>query len=51
MAKREKQIHFRVSSTDYRELKVCCALKDSSLQEYLTRLVDENLMQKSANTI
>jgi CRP/FNR family transcriptional regulator len=48
MAPKENQLHIRVNSGVYRELKVQCALKDSSLQEYFTELINENVLQSSA---
>jgi CRP/FNR family transcriptional regulator len=47
MVRRENQLHIRVSSGIYRELKVQCALKGSTLQEYFTKLINENVLQSS----
>lgn len=47
MTSKQNQIHVRVSPRTYSELKVQCALKGTSLQEYLNRLINENTSRSS----
>lgn len=38
-----KQIHVRLSDKIYKELKVKCVYEDTSIQEYLSRLIIDDL--------
>jgi hypothetical protein len=38
-----KQIHVRLSEKIYKELKVKCIYEDTSIQQYLSRLINDDL--------
>lgn len=38
-----RQVHIRLSEKTYKELKVKCVYEDLSIQEYLTKLITDNL--------
>ena len=47
MAKEEKQIHVRMEKELYKKLKIRCAYGDISIQDYVVRLIEESMGERS----
>ena len=47
MKAQNRQLHIRVSDDVYRKLRVRCIYEDTSLQEYVTKLISESVGQYS----
>lgn len=48
MRNEEKQLHVRIPEKVYKELKVRCVYKNTSMQDYVANLVAESLGEYSA---
>ncbi len=48
MKKEEKQIHVRMREELYRKLKIRCVYGDTSIQDYVVRLIEESMGQHSS---
>jgi hypothetical protein len=42
-----RQIHIRLSKKIYKELRIKCIYEDTSIQEYVTRLITDNMGEYS----
>lgn len=49
MSQSEKQVHVRISEELYRKLKVRCVYSDTSVQDYIAKLIAESMGQQSAD--
>lgn len=47
MNEEEKQLHIRMPKEDYKKLKIKCIYEDTSMQDYVAKLICESLVEYS----